>query len=605
MSTDFVRFHRPSRMRSRRRGVALLLVLVAAVIAFTISSALLTSQATTITIAQNAADRAQARYVAESGLRLAAAYVQSSASWRTDQSAGTWISNEAYGPGSFTVAGYDGADANGDGVITQPGEGDGNLSDDDGDTLTLEVTGKVNGATYVARAVVTPGSSAAPTPKYYWKLDETTGTTAADSVGDRDGSLVNFTYSDSKWITAQVDGGLHFDGYNDYVDIGSGCMATTAWTVAMWLRPIGPSDYQRLFLQGSSACGSRQIMVIWHNGHLEVRTTTSGAAGDPQAASASISTGSWTHFAWVYDGSSHALYVNGALSSGSVTGNNVGVDGSNYLGRRSSGNYWDGDLDDVQFFDRALSSEEVNAVINGSGGTTTEITPLAHWPMDDGGGGTADDASGNGYDATLINMSTYSDWVSGQYGGALEFDGYNDYLAIGSFPNLTGSFTITAWIRPDRTTGDQRIFCDDANNNSGFSVSLGDGGAGRLRLFSRAINPVIVDGSAAISSGSWQFVAAVHDLDAKKRRLYVGSSELGGDSSAYSGTWGTDTGVATIGGEADGTSEGSSTYRFDGRIDDVRVYSQALTAEQLAEVAAGNNPTTTSGATEFAIRWVK
>jgi hypothetical protein len=145
---------------SRRRGVALLLVLVAAVVAFTISSAYLSSQSTSISIARNMENLHKARCVAESGLRAAIAYVQATATWRDDQTHGTWAADVAYANGTYTVVGEDGADTDGDGVITQPGEGDGDLGDDTSDLLTLTVTGKVGGATHIVRTVVSPGSAA-------------------------------------------------------------------------------------------------------------------------------------------------------------------------------------------------------------------------------------------------------------------------------------------------------------------------------------------------------------------------------------------------------------------------------------------------------------
>ena len=49
----------------------------------------------------------------------------------------------------------------------------------------------------------------------YWKLDESSGTTAYDSVDTNDGTLVNGPV----WTTGAVDGALSFDGVNDYVEI--------------------------------------------------------------------------------------------------------------------------------------------------------------------------------------------------------------------------------------------------------------------------------------------------------------------------------------------------------------------------------------------------
>ena len=138
---------------ARRRGIALLLVLITVAIAATLAYSFLAAQNTTIGIARNIQNHSTARYVAESGLELAIAYIRANDDWRTEQSHGTWVTDEALGDGTFTIVGEDGQDTDGDGTV----DGDGDLSDDSADLLTLTVTGEVNGATHMARAVVTPG----------------------------------------------------------------------------------------------------------------------------------------------------------------------------------------------------------------------------------------------------------------------------------------------------------------------------------------------------------------------------------------------------------------------------------------------------------------
>ena len=48
----------------------------------------------------------------------------------------------------------------------------------------------------------------------YWKFDETSGTTASDSVGSNDG-----TVSGATWVSGKINNGLSFDGNNDYVEV--------------------------------------------------------------------------------------------------------------------------------------------------------------------------------------------------------------------------------------------------------------------------------------------------------------------------------------------------------------------------------------------------
>lgn len=143
------------RCETRRRGVVLVFVLVAVLMAATLASTFLGGQSTSIGIARNVDNQARARFVAESGLELAIAHVRSNSSWRTDQSHGTWVTDEAFGQGTFTIVGEDGLDSDGDGIID---DGDKNLADDDSDPLTLTVTGKYGGASHSVRAVVTPVS---------------------------------------------------------------------------------------------------------------------------------------------------------------------------------------------------------------------------------------------------------------------------------------------------------------------------------------------------------------------------------------------------------------------------------------------------------------
>ncbi len=77
---------------------------------------------------------------------------------------------------------------------------------------------------------------------------------------------------------------------------------------------------------------------------------------------------------------------------------------------------------------------------------TTNV--VAHWTFDDGSGSTANDSAGPN-DGTLINGPT---WTTGPVGGALHFDGVNDYVNIPSAPEIrvTGDMTIAGWFKLDQ-----------------------------------------------------------------------------------------------------------------------------------------------------------
>ncbi|MEX2366742.1 MAG: LamG-like jellyroll fold domain-containing protein, partial [Pseudohongiellaceae bacterium] len=176
-------------------------------------------------------------------------------------------------------------------------------------------------------------------------------------------------------------------------------------------------------------------------------------------------------------------------------------------------------------------NDPVNGTIENHYPTGTILGPaLAQWNMDQSvWSGTTDevvDSSGNDYHGTANNGAITNDntpAIPGSPGTCRygTFDGSNDYIALPGFPDLTGSFTITTWINPHDIGNDQRIFADDENNSGGYAFSLGDGGDGRLRFFSRNVSPVSLDSPVVISANSWHHVAAVHNSHNKTRQIYV------------------------------------------------------------------------------------
>lgn len=217
------------------------------------------------------------------------------------------------------------------------------------------------------------------------------------------------------------------------------------------------------------------------------------------------------------------------------------------------------------------------------GGTNfgSPLSILADYHFDecywDGTTGEVRDNSSNGYHGTAKNGLLNEPFGKIYRGG--NFDGVDDYVELNNFPNLNKDFTITAWINAGDVGFAKRIFIDDKNNSSGYGFSLGDGGNGRLRFFTRGVNPVILDSPAnTIDAGQWYFVTAVHDSSTKTKSIYVNGNLVANGS--YTGNWSFDNGPASIGGEVDGAVSGEK-YRFDGKIDEVMVFDSALSATQL------------------------
>ena len=87
---------------------------------------------------------------------------------------------------------------------------------------------------------------------------------------------------------------------------------------------------------------------------------------------------------------------------------------------------------------------------------TTVAELVLYYPLDEGGGATAYDLSGNGNDGTLGGDPQ---WMAGKIGDALDFDG-DDYVDAGNSSTLdfgTNNWTVTAWAKTTMGTGNSGV----------------------------------------------------------------------------------------------------------------------------------------------------
>ena len=198
---------------------------------------------------------------------------------------------------------------------------------------------------------------------------------------------------------------------------------------------------------------------------------------------------------------------------------------------------------------------------------------LAWWKLNDGFGLTATDSSVNGYDGSLENMDG-TEWTAGILGGALQFDGNNDYIGgIGDCP--TGNYTVATWAKDTGTTGDGWSVLYSAEQEIWFGVDheaspvvwLDAGGNGN---------------GANLAAGTWtrdvwHHIAAT--WDGSNLHLYLDGIDM--PITVY-GTPGNALATAAVIGAY---SQNPTTETWYGEIDDVRLYNCALDPADIAELA--------------------
>jgi hypothetical protein len=293
-------------------------------------------------------------------------------------------------------------------------------------------------------------------PQAYWRLDETSGTTFADSTGNgHTGSLISA-------VTLNAPGALASDPTDGSVLLGTssaphinvtntvGIDTTAGVTLEAWVNPIpvtapGPNI---VAINAATSTGSYVLTIATagtNTGMVTVRGgPPSGIVFILASAVGAAPIGQWTHIVGTYDGTTAALYLNGTLVASQAEVASLGVPINNAV---LGGPSLNGNLDEVAVYGHALSASQVqahfaaaqavatatstptlgatntptptntptatptktatptvtNTPTSGSGGYVGTIlgdSPQAYWRLDELAGTTAFDSSGHGVNAS-------------------------------------------------------------------------------------------------------------------------------------------------------------------------------------------------------------
>ncbi|MGB5890800.1 MAG: FG-GAP-like repeat-containing protein [Thermoanaerobaculia bacterium] len=204
----------------------------------------------------------------------------------------------------------------------------------------------------------------------YWPLNEGMGTVTLDASGHgHTGTLVN----GPQWTTGPI---LVFDGADDYVDVGfldapGGALTLAAWVYSEDLANCVANDCRILSKTTGTAENDHYFMLSTIQSgadtRLRFRLKTEGVTSTLIASSGNLPEHTWVHTAAVYDGSDMLLYLDGALvGSTGKTGSlstNAGI--PVWIGANpptATDRPWDGAIDEVRIYDRALSAAEIRSL---------------------------------------------------------------------------------------------------------------------------------------------------------------------------------------------------------------------------------------------------
>jgi hypothetical protein len=284
-----------------------------------------------------------------------------------------------------------------------------------------------------------PADLSSFSPTHWWRMEEGTGTTVADSGTAANNPLsldngASFSTTVPYVLPSFTNTlGVLFDGTDDHLKPDNSALATTGdCTISLWFKSAsipgsGAYDYMFSLSDVRSTGKDRAIGIRGTGSDAQLIGNTYGSGWNLPFTNTSIAVNTWYHVVAVFTSGSVQMYLDGVdKGSKSVTTNDpvtlyryTTIGGMTY----SSANYFNGRIDEVAVFHSALSSSDVTAIYNsGVPADLATLNPEGYWRMGDGTGDTDDGggAPANGDTiGTVVNQGSVSSADAPNQNGAL------------------------------------------------------------------------------------------------------------------------------------------------------------------------------------------
>jgi hypothetical protein len=206
---------------------------------------------------------------------------------------------------------------------------------------------------------------------------------------------------------------------------------------------------------------------------------------------------------------------------------------------------------------------------------------VAHWMFDEAGGSTTAYDSAGSYDGTLLGSASFV--ASGVAGGAISLtESSGDLVDMGNVLGFSYSdMSVSAWIQTTTTESDTFILSKHhATYVKGYLLGVnangGYGSTSKAWFYNSDQTDTELISTTTVNDGNWHNIVAVYDRDGNKE-LYVDGSP----AEAYNAShpMNTNSGHFLIGGVT--AKDGTLIPTYTGLIDDVQIYDQSLTSNQV------------------------
>ena len=421
----------------------------------------------------------------------------------------------------------------------------------------------------------------------YWELNESSGTrndshgsnhltdqSTVTSATGKVGKSALFTRANSESLDR-----------NDNADLSTGDID---FTFAMWVKLTSKSNFMA-FLSKANNPVEYEIGYDVTNDRFQFSVSSGGDGGawptDIIRANnfGSPSTDTWYYIVAWHDSVNNTINIqvnNGTVDSKSYTSGVFDGTAVFHLGSWGTFSYLDGQLDQVGFWKRTLTSLERTLLYNnGSGLSYSQLGPIQHgggggssggnssgatgasasglvrhWKFDENTGTVANDSSGNAEHGDLSEP----DWTTGRINSALSFNGSSDTVSNISYTGTT--HTLSFW----------------TDSAGGIVFGRSNAGAAQVGFSGSNLRYGITSATYDVAYGSisgWTHIAFVRSetaISVYKNGALLGSGTLAANSTLD---------INQLGAR-------STVSYFSGKLDDVRIYDTALSASEIQELYA-------------------
>ena len=421
--------------------------------------------------------------------------------------------------------------------------------------------------------------SGCPTPPVSnWHFDEGQGTTTSDSAptaatGTLAGATLPTWQTEDQCVLGKC---LYFDGTSSKVTVASS--VPTVSSIGFWVRPTAVATLGLIDLDG----GTTKI-VTDSSGVISATGFTSPTIYINGRVATTLVANRWQYV---------EVTTGTAITASAIK---IGTDNTNFT---------KGFFDEVSLFTYARSAAQVKVDYNlGAAnvlGANTQNLPdalsdglVGYWKMDESSWTSncsteeVIDSSGNGNNGESCPTGAANDPVAGKFGNAGSFDGSNDYVSVDDANSLdmgTGSFTVSAWVKPGSTANGRLAHKINASN-VGWVLDIntntaGTVQAGFVRIVVRNGTNISYGADGSLGTGSWKLITATINRSSNELKLFVNGTQIGSTQDISTLTTSLDNAQALqIGGS---TLTGS--FYVNGSIDETRIYNRALSGAEVSQL---------------------